>query len=366
MTRADQSTQTASPEGPGDPTQGIPLPAAGFPPASYIRRVAAFLIDLLILCAIYIVLEMLALFVLAIPSFSGPLLYILEHFDRLISAAIALLYFSSSGSMAGGSTPGQRVLRLSVRDLNGQPLHFPRALLRSAFLDPIFLCFGRSLPAQPGSALLLLESELAFGVFGTIVCLLLINPRTGQSLHDWLAGTRVVYEKGSPVQSYRTTPFARVLVATLVAVTILFTLWGVHLQPGDSSNIQPTDPIQRELYQTLMRDPRYHDVEWIEGGQQDPGGLTHKILWVSVTLSPWAKPACVFYCAIIDLNKQVTDFLSAHQRGSEGVTVQTVEIIDRVFFRSETTTMLIGGAFRVTYQWSLLGFVILSSSADFI
>jgi uncharacterized RDD family membrane protein YckC len=80
-------------------------------------------------------------------------------------------------------------LKLRVRDLKGQTLSFRQALLRSAFLAPVFLYFGRSVPAQPGSFLALLESELVFGLFGTIVCLLIFNRKTGRSFHDLLART---------------------------------------------------------------------------------------------------------------------------------------------------------------------------------
>ena len=77
------------------------------------------------------------------------------------------LYFSGFEASAWQGTPGKRLLKLRVLDVNGVPLRFPRTSLR-------YLC--RFLSALP---------------LGAGYLMALFNP-SRQALHDILASTRVV------------------------------------------------------------------------------------------------------------------------------------------------------------------------------
>jgi uncharacterized RDD family membrane protein YckC len=129
----------------------LPMELASTPyqlnPVGFWRRTGAFLIDLVILI---------------------PVVSVCELFMPLIAGLICWwLYFALFESSGWHATPGKRVLRIEVTDVNGVHLRFGRATLRFA-------------------ARLLSTAPLFLGF------LLAAFTRNKQTLHDLIASTLVI------------------------------------------------------------------------------------------------------------------------------------------------------------------------------
>lgn len=116
-------------------------------PVGFRRRAGAFLVDLVILIPIVAVCQ------LVIPVVAGLICW--------------WLYFALFESSGWHATPGKRMLRIEVTDVNGVHLRFGRATLRFA---------GRLLSTAP----------LFLGF------LLAAFTRNKQALHDLIASTLVI------------------------------------------------------------------------------------------------------------------------------------------------------------------------------
>ncbi len=148
------------------------------------RRVAAFIVDALVLAVLGQLLG---------AAFSGTLVH-LGPWDRLLGFLVAAAWFVPQDSrLLGGQTPGKRMLGLRVVDASGAPPAPGRAAARFAILGGPYFINGAALPM--GVTMALGGVPLALAVFGaglSLLYLLLFNRRTRQSLHDLLTGTFVV------------------------------------------------------------------------------------------------------------------------------------------------------------------------------
>lgn len=122
--------------------------------AGFWRRIAAFLLDALIL--------------FLIGKVIGVLFYsVLVHIDgpaRLIGFAVALAYFGIFNSHIGeGQTPGNRLLGICVVDAQGEPLSLPRALARCAVLGAPFFLNRLPLADLPSPMVSVLQALVVFG-----------------------------------------------------------------------------------------------------------------------------------------------------------------------------------------------------------
>lgn len=116
-------------------------------PVGFWRRAGAFLIDLVILI---------------------PIVAVCQQFLPVVAGLICWwLYFALFESSGWHATPGKRMLRIEVTDVNGVHLRFGRATLRFA---------GRLLSTAP-----------LFGGF-----MLAALTRNKQTLHDLIASTLVI------------------------------------------------------------------------------------------------------------------------------------------------------------------------------
>lgn len=163
----------------------LPPPIPGF--AGFWRRLAAFVVDALLLGGVGLLLGWLAFDALAA----------LGGWGRLVGFALAWPYFGLMNSrIAGGRTVGKRLLGLRTVGLDGTLLSPARGLLRGALVAvPWFL---NNAVADPDLLLLLpLVMVLCLLVFGLglgLLYLLVFNRPSRRSLHDWAAGSVVVRE----------------------------------------------------------------------------------------------------------------------------------------------------------------------------
>ncbi len=158
------------------------------PFAGFWRRVAAFLVDGVILGLIGY-----ALGLLLFDAFvrMGP-------WGRCLGFGVALAYFVPQESgRGGGQSPGKRLLGIRVVDAQGRALSPARSVLRFAVFGVPYFLNGAVLPMNlatfAGGFPLAL---LALGGMLALAYLLVFNRRTRQSLHDLAVGAFVVRAAG--------------------------------------------------------------------------------------------------------------------------------------------------------------------------
>ena len=154
------------------------------PFAGFWRRIAAFLVDGLILGLIGYVLG-LAFFDTFVRL--GP-------WGRCVGFGVALAYFVAQESgRGGGQSLGKRLLRIRVVDAQGRALGPGRGAARFAVFGVPYFLNGATLPMGVASfAGGVPYAALALGGLFALAYLLAFNRRTRQSLHDLAVGAFVV------------------------------------------------------------------------------------------------------------------------------------------------------------------------------
>jgi uncharacterized RDD family membrane protein YckC len=160
------------------------VPDATAPFAGFWRRVAAFLVDGLILGLIGYALG-LALFDTFVRL--GP-------WGRCVGFGVALVYFVAQESgRGGGQSLGKRLLGIRVVDARGRPLGPARSVLRFGVFGVPYFLNGAVLPMTVATfAGGFPLAVLAMGGMLALAYLLVFNRRTSQSLHDLAADAFVV------------------------------------------------------------------------------------------------------------------------------------------------------------------------------
>jgi uncharacterized RDD family membrane protein YckC len=241
------------------------------PPAGVVRRVLAFIIDILILGVI----------VFLISYLLGNVISLFGPFSRLIGIAIALAYFgifNSSFLLLDGKTPGKRVMHLSVVNAKGEPISLRLSLLRSLILVLILI----NIPLLNKYVWF---NALLFGLGVAMAYLLLFNRPSHQMLDDLLAGTYVVHDEGSSIQSFPITPRSQKIAAGVVVIVLSLVLWGTQQlllnNPGTSAIASKFQP----LLQPLAQDRRFISAQVGEQSQQATGQQPKKYLVITLELS---------------------------------------------------------------------------------
>ncbi len=247
-----------------------------FPPiASFWRRLAAWLIDVLLLGIVGQIIG----WVFSSFWFSiGP-------YGRLFGLLLILSYFGvMNSSIAKGQTLGKRVLAIAVRNRRNTPISFGRALLRTAILVVPELFNQWTIPPTRITAVAWLVGILIFGLGAAQVYTMLFNARARQGLHDLVCGTYVVYLKGKPIAEFPRTARVHwyVSAALVVGVSILFPILNFYLANGifkaSLANITPA-------YDALIQDPRYFNVSISDMQTSSSQGGTARVLELQV----WVK-----------------------------------------------------------------------------
>ncbi|MBM3515927.1 MAG: RDD family protein [Alphaproteobacteria bacterium] len=161
--------------------------------AGFWRRIAALLVDLLVVGAYGMVIGFTFFDLFSAWTWEG----------NFLGIALAFPYFAIMNSrVGGGSTVGKRFLKLQVVGRDHLPVSLQRSSARSLLLVIPFILNGIEARADEsfGFVGLALFSVAIFVIFGgmiTIAYLYLFNRRNRRSLHDMLAGTMVVDRRSS-------------------------------------------------------------------------------------------------------------------------------------------------------------------------
>ncbi len=123
----------------------------------------------------------------------------LGGWGRAIGFTIAFFYFGLLNStVGGGQTIGKRFSRVRVVHREGTPISPWRSFLRFSVIGlPFFLNGAMIRPEIATSLAGKLMAIFIFGIGGAIIYLYVFNRRSRQSLHDLVAGTYVVSDRGA-------------------------------------------------------------------------------------------------------------------------------------------------------------------------
>ena len=240
------------------------------PIAGFWRRMAAFVLDVVFLG---IVGQLLGLSLSSIWFQIGP-------YGRIVGQPIALLYFGIMDSgVAGGQTLGKRLLRVAVRNAEGQRIGVGRSMLRTlVWLVPVTLN-GWALPAMSDPIVAGVASIVVFGVSGAVAMTLLFNRRTRQGIHDMLAGTYVLYLDGRTIELLpKPARLQWMLSGAMLVLAVALTGLGGFLAS------RPGAPLQQvlELQRTLKTDSRFIAVGVFDQKFRVWGGDTTRTLGIQV------------------------------------------------------------------------------------
>lgn len=185
------SIETTPGDGSDTPASFPPAPALPpTRPAGFWRRVAAFIIDGVIIGMVGLVVGL--VFESGLSRMGG--------YERFVGFVIVLAYAGLLNSRLGnGQTMGKRLLSIRTRGIDGSLLSVPRTMARqSVFAIPFFLNgapFSESVLMSFGGVII---SLLMLGGLFSIIYLFVFNRRTRRSLHDYVVGSWVVRDGELP------------------------------------------------------------------------------------------------------------------------------------------------------------------------
>lgn len=199
----------------GDPTQAFTPPSPLRAIASFWRRLAAFLLDALIVGV--------AAFVVTIP-FVTPLSR-LGPYGRVLGLALALPYYAVLNSRIGnGQTFGKRILHIQVVDEAGRTLSFSKSLIRYFVLAIPYFLSDPVLPATRTPWLVSTTLSALGIVSAATLYLMVFNRHSRQGVHDLAAGSFVVSsDLGGPPEK---APIWKAHWAIFAAIVIVFFVSG--------------------------------------------------------------------------------------------------------------------------------------------
>lgn len=206
-------------------------PTSTPPFAGFWRRVAAFVIDALLLGGVGMLLGVLAFDTLAA----------LGGWGRLVGFALAWPYLGLMNSrIGGGQTLGKRLLGLRTVGLDGALLSPAAGLLRGAVVALPWFLNGAVLDADllQWLPLAMLLSLIVFAVGLGLAYLLVFNRPSRRSLHDWAAQS-VVVNAPLPVGGLAAEPLWRghaAVLGVLALLSLALPVW-LHSQLGGAGDV---------------------------------------------------------------------------------------------------------------------------------
>jgi len=256
------------------------------PIAGFWRRLAAFVVDVLILAVAGQVVGWL------FSSFwfgLGP-------YGRIVGQSAALIYFGLMDSgLCGGQTLGKRLFRVAVRDADGHSISVKRSALRTlVWLVPVTLN-GWAVPILSTPAVSAAASVVLFGIGGAVLVTMVFNQRSRQGLHDMLAGTYVLRVNRPPVAEL---PHAAKLQWFLSGAMIILMLLLAGTSLVIASHAGGSYGAVADLQKTLQQDGRYFSVSIAERTYYGSNRAASRVLMIQV----WHKGAATAaeQTAIID------------------------------------------------------------------
>jgi len=222
-----------------------------FPPiAGFWRRFFAWVIDSLLLGVIGQVIGVIfSSFLFSIGPYGRPigLLFIIPYFGIMNSR------------IGGGQTIGKRLLKISVRNKNNEPIGLGRSIARILLLALPALFNGWSIPILQNYVIVWFLTLFVFGLGGAILYTMVFNRKTRQGIHDLLLGTYVVHLPGKPIEAFPTASRIHWIVTSVwFSVIAVGTLAMAFIVPSTISK-SPLAP-SMSLYNILQSDPRFFTV----------------------------------------------------------------------------------------------------------
>ena len=246
------------------------------PTAGFWRRVAAFVIDSLLLGILGQI----------IGWSASSYWFTIGPNGRILGLIVVLTYFGLTYSkVSNGQTVGKRLLKIAVRDKNNKPISIQHSLLRVSILAFPALLNGWALPVN----IAILDwffGIIVFGVGAAVVYTMLFNRGSRQGIHDLICGTYVVHLKGEPIEAFPHTAkkhwiISGALVAVaIVIVTSILIFGGTFISKVGLSNIA-------DVQEVLTNDSRFHTIgvsdNTLRGvSNTSPGGFTVRSIKVEV------------------------------------------------------------------------------------
>lgn len=233
------------------PTQDAPTipPVAGF-----WRRLAAWLVDTLILGLIGQLISLLF----------STLLFQIGPYGRPLGLLLILPYFGVMNSkIGGGQTIGKRLMKIAVRDESNSPISLARSLGRITLIALPALFNGWALPIFESPVLSWFVSLLVFGLGGSIVYTMVFNRKARQGIHDLLAGTYVVNLAGKPIAALpKSAQIHKVVVGTWVSIIGIATVLMAFLVPSLTAS-EPMASVM-DVYRALQSDGRFFSASVLD------------------------------------------------------------------------------------------------------
>ncbi len=253
------------------PVEPPQLDDAGEPPAlppisGFWRRLAAFLVDTVVLGAVG----------QALGWSLSSVFFGLGPWGRLVGWAILLVYLTVSYAAGQGQTVGKLALGIAVRNELGEPVGWGIALARAALLTVPALFNGWHLSLfQEVPVLSIVPAVAVFGLGGSLLHTMVFNRGTGQGVHDLICGTHVVRVRGGePVAEYPVVwPGHLVVVAVVVVASLAIGGLSVTGQPSALSWVveEPDWTAELALHEVHASDDRCFGVGVVRNGISLPG-----------------------------------------------------------------------------------------------
>jgi uncharacterized RDD family membrane protein YckC len=244
-------------------------PVFTFPPvASFWRRLAAWIVDILLLGIIGQILG----WSLSIVLFQfGP-------YGRIIGIFFILPYFGLMNSRIGkGQTIGKRLLKIAVRDSDNKHISLVRSLIRISILEIPILFNGWALPIFHIPVVQWLLTIIIFGLGTAIFYTMVFNSKTRQGIHDLLCKTIVVHLPGKPIEKFpQSAKIHWIISGVLVALSALMPIGGRFISSAIISRTSLTQV--NSLYQILQSDKRFFSASVNIGTlHSSQGKITHML-----------------------------------------------------------------------------------------
>lgn len=299
--------------------------------AGFWRRIAAFVIDTLLLGLVGFLLGL--VFESVFVEMGG--------WGRFIGFGIALIYFGAMNSrLFHGQTFGKKILKLRVVNADNQAITVGRSILRYVVLALPFILNGNQIfSSEMHSILVYPLSLIIFGGVLSVIYLYIFNRVTRQSLHDLVAGTYVVNAEAEKQE------VGSVWKVHLVLVSLLFIV--AALAPAFTKNLEQSD--------------LFKEMRAVQTALSNEDGVIHSSVFVgesTVGIQENNTKTVKFFSAAIFLNSSKADDSDLAKRLALVIAKNYPEITKKEALR---VTLIYGYDIGIWARWYRRGYNFLPS-----
>jgi uncharacterized RDD family membrane protein YckC len=214
------------------------------PTAGFFRRVAAFIIDVVVLSIPLLILGFL---------FREPL-YSIGPYGRFIGYAFIIPYFGYFNSaLQKGQTIGKKVTKIAVVASSGSYLSLGKSFARAFILGIIFMFNQWALPLLENPLMTFVATIIIFGAGLSLFYSIIFNRTTRQGIHDLIIGSYVVNAPPEPELDLPKIPAIHgVITVGLIGIGLAFGLAGLILPSTGESTLNLLESESREGSQGLL------------------------------------------------------------------------------------------------------------------